>query len=73
MSQEHPQDPQSGDVEASKSMQDSSLTTLHLSKIEGQILELYDRLQELQLEFSYLQAQSSIPPVTDGNIYLSVI
>jgi hypothetical protein len=35
--------------------------TLQLSGKESQILELYDRLEELKLDISFLQAQESVP------------
>lgn len=36
-------------------------TTLHLSDLESSILDLYDRLQRLNLEMAYLSAQSTTP------------
>jgi hypothetical protein len=35
--------------------------TLQLSEKESQILELYDRLEEINLEISLLQAQENVP------------
>jgi hypothetical protein len=35
--------------------------TLQLSEKESKILELYDRLEEIKLEISLLQAQENIP------------
>jgi hypothetical protein len=35
--------------------------TLQLSEKESQILELYDRLEDLKLDISFLQAQESVP------------
>ena len=37
------------------------LPTLQLSEKESQILELYDRLEEIKLEISFLQAQENVP------------
>lgn len=34
---------------------------LQLSEMESQILELYDRLEEIQLEISFLEAQENVP------------
>ena len=38
-----------------------SSPTLQLSEKESQILELYDRLEEIKLEISLLQAQENVP------------
>jgi hypothetical protein len=38
-----------------------SIPPLQLSEKESQILELYDRLEEIKLEISLLQAQENVP------------
>lgn len=38
-----------------------NFTSLQLSENETQILELYDRLEEIKLEISLLQAQENVP------------
>lgn len=39
----------------------TNFPTLQLSEKENQILELYDRLEEIKLEISLLQAQETVP------------
>lgn len=39
--------------------EDADYTKLHLSELESNILDLYDRLQRLNLEMAHLTAQST--------------
>ena len=39
--------------------ENAEYTNLHLSDLESNILDLYDRLQRLNLEMAHLSAQSS--------------
>ena len=41
--------------------EDADYTTLHLSDLEQNILDLYDRLQRLNLEMAHLSAQTTTP------------
>ena len=40
-------------------MEDVDYTNLHLSELESNILDLYDRLQRLNLQMAHLSAQST--------------
>lgn len=57
-----------GSEELIDSMDDGGFTPLRLSKLEQQILDLYDRMQDMQLEISLLQVSESIP-VPKGMIH----
>ncbi len=66
MSQNNQPETQANGVEVTDLVKDNGFTELHLSTIERQVLELHDRLEELQLEISYLQAQHASVPSSDG-------
>ena len=49
-----------GDDHGTIKTENAEYTNLHLSDLESNILDLYDRLQRLNLEMAHLSAQSSI-------------
>lgn len=49
-----------GDQDTTIKEENADYINLHLSDLESDILDLYDRLQRLNLEMAHLSAQSSI-------------